>query len=301
MKIGFVAQMADSRLLKRAPRYSEIRDIVQQVEESGFDSVWLYDHLLYRFEPGQTIGIWECWSFMAALAEATQRVELGALVSCTQFRNPALLAKMAETVDEISSGRLILGLGAGWNVPEFEAFGYPSNHLVDRFEETLQIIHPLIKTGRCDFAGQYYQAKDCEITPRGPRPGGIPILMGAFGPRMLSLAARYADAWNTCYLTTPDTLDEPLGKLQTAMQAEGRDPATMEITVLVSLGYPDIGEPPKPEDPYLSGTEEELACVMKGYADKGVSHLMFHTNPHNSEAVDRLSKAVYRYKQNIPV
>jgi alkanesulfonate monooxygenase SsuD/methylene tetrahydromethanopterin reductase-like flavin-dependent oxidoreductase (luciferase family) len=126
----------------------------------------------------------------------THRVELGSLVACTAFRNPALLAKMADTIDEISGGRLIVGLGAGWDGPENQAFDIKSDHRVDRFEEALQIIVPLLRTGRVDFAGKYYQARDCELRPRGPRPGGPPILIGAKGPRMLRLAASYADLWN---------------------------------------------------------------------------------------------------------
>ncbi len=116
----------------------------------------------------------------------------------TKFRNPAILAKMAATLDAISGGRLILGLGAGWHAPEFEAFGIPFDHRVDRFEEALQIIVPLLHTGQVDFQGRYYRTPNCELRPRGPRASGPQILIGAAGPRMLRLAARYADAWNTC-------------------------------------------------------------------------------------------------------
>jgi alkanesulfonate monooxygenase SsuD/methylene tetrahydromethanopterin reductase-like flavin-dependent oxidoreductase (luciferase family) len=123
MKIGLVLIIAERKELKRAYSYQQTREFAQQAEEAGFDSLWLYDHMLYRGEGTPTIGIWECWSFLAALADATHRAELGTLVTCTSFRNPALLAKMAVTVDDISGGRLILGLGAGWNKPEYDAFG----------------------------------------------------------------------------------------------------------------------------------------------------------------------------------
>src|SRR5512146_1755837 len=169
MKLGVVIMLADSREYGRPRRYSEIRAMAQHVEAAGFDSIWLYDHLLYRQEGEGTIGIWECWSMLSALAEATRRVELGTLVSCSSFRNPALLAKMAVTVDEVSGGRLTLGLGAGWNEPEYRAFGFPFDHRVDRFEEALQIIRPLLKEGRVDFQGKYYRADECEIAPLGPR------------------------------------------------------------------------------------------------------------------------------------
>jgi alkanesulfonate monooxygenase SsuD/methylene tetrahydromethanopterin reductase-like flavin-dependent oxidoreductase (luciferase family) len=126
MKIGVVIMLADSRETKGPRRYAEIKAMAQQAEAIGCDSIWLYDHLLYRFEGQPTIGIWECWTMLAALAEATRKVELGTLVVCSSFRNPALLAKMAITLDEVSQGRLILGVGAGWNQPEYEALATPS-------------------------------------------------------------------------------------------------------------------------------------------------------------------------------
>jgi alkanesulfonate monooxygenase SsuD/methylene tetrahydromethanopterin reductase-like flavin-dependent oxidoreductase (luciferase family) len=116
--------------------------------------------------------VWEGWSLLAALTAATERVELGPLVSPAVFRNPALLAKMADAVDEISGGRLVLGLGAGWDAPEYAAFGYPTENRVDRFEEAFRIVAPLLRTGRVDFAGRYYRALGCELRPRGPRPTG---------------------------------------------------------------------------------------------------------------------------------
>ena len=209
MKIGLVLLIAEHKELRRAYSYQKTREIAQQTEEAGFDSLWLYDHMLYRGENHPTIGIWECWTFLSALADATWRVELGTLVSCNSFRNPALLAKMAITLDEVSQGRLILGLGAGWNKAEYEAFGWPFDHRVDRFEEALQIIRPLLKQGRVDFEGKYYQAHDCEIRPPGPRKGGPPLMIGSFGKRMLRLTAKYADLWNTCYLGCVDTLIKP--------------------------------------------------------------------------------------------
>ena len=150
MKVGWTVMLADYLGQGRTPRYKEIRDMARRAEAAGFDSVWLYDHLLYRMDGRATIGIWECWTILSALAEATERVELGTLVACNSFRNPALLAKMAITLDEVSNGRFILGLGAGWNKAEHDAFGMPFDRLVGRFEEALQIIRPLLKEGRVD-------------------------------------------------------------------------------------------------------------------------------------------------------
>src|SRR5690349_22697743 len=180
--------IANERFTYSKRPYESIRAITQQAETDGFDSIWLADHLFYRTPGEPTRGIWECWTMLAALAEATQRVEIGTLVLCNSFRHPAILAKMATAVDEVSGGRLILGVGAGWNEPEYQAFGLPFDHRVDRFEEALQILGPLLRDGHVDFAGRYYQARNCEIVPRGPRPEGPPLMVGSEGgPRMLKL------------------------------------------------------------------------------------------------------------------
>ena len=188
--------------------YDSIRAVAQQAEKDGFDSIWLPDHFLYRNTGEPTRGIWECWTMLAAMAEATHRVEIGTLVTCNSFRHPAILAKMATTVDEISHGRVILGIGAGWNEPEYQAFGLPFDHRVGRFEEALQIIKPLLRDGHVDFTGKYYQARNCEIVPRGPRSEGPPLMVGCErkSPRMLKLTAKYADLWNTGYMGPHDMM-----------------------------------------------------------------------------------------------
>src|SRR5215470_16017145 len=176
--------LANDREHNSTRPYETIRAIAQQAEEDGFDSIWLADHLFYRNPDEPTRGIWECWTILAALAEATKRVEIGPLVLCNSFRNPSILAKMAATADEVSNGRLILGVGAGWNEPEYQAFGLPFDHRVSRFEEALQILRPLLRDGHVDFTGRYYEARDCEDVPRGPRPQGPPLLVGGEGPRL---------------------------------------------------------------------------------------------------------------------
>ena len=297
MKVGWTILLVEHSRLGRARRYTEIRDMARQAEAAGFDSLWLYDHLLYRSEAGGTVGIWECWTMLAALAEATERVELGTLVICNSFRNPALLAKMAITLDEVSYGRFTLGLGAGWNQAEYDAFGIPFDHRVDRFEEALQIIRPLLKEGRVDFNGAYYHATDCEIAPRGPRPDGLPLMVGSFGPRMMRLTAQYADIWNTAYLHRPASLSAPRAQLEAACAEVGRDPATLEVTALVALGYPDLGDLPAFMKEYLTGSVEEVAVALHAYARMGVTHLMFHVAPYTAEALSRLAQSVELYRQ----
>jgi len=207
---------ANDRYDNSVRSYDTVRAVAQQAEADGFDSIWLADHLLYR-NPGEpTRGIWESWTVLSALAEATERVELGTLVTCNTFRNPAILAKIATTADEVSHGRIILGIGAGWNEPEYEAFGLPFEHRVGRLEEALQIIRPLLREGYVDFKGQYYQVRNCEIAPRGPRKEGPPLMVGGEGPRMLRLTAKYADLWNTGYMGSPETMVERIAWIETA-------------------------------------------------------------------------------------
>jgi alkanesulfonate monooxygenase SsuD/methylene tetrahydromethanopterin reductase-like flavin-dependent oxidoreductase (luciferase family) len=298
MKIGVVIMLAERADLKRAPSFNEIRGQALLSEHLGFDSIWLYDHLLYRTAKKKTTGIWESWTMLSALAAVIPRVELGFLVSCTSFRNPALLAKMAHTVDEISGGRLILGLGAGWNKPEYEAFGFPFDHRVDRFTEALQVIRPLIKQGHVDFEGKYYTARNCEITPCSPRPDGPPILIGSFKPRMLRLTAQYADLWNTGYLSQPGGLIKPRKALWKACREVGRDPASLPITGMVSLAYPDLMGLDKPtRRGSLTGSTQEIAAALAEFASLGAVHLMFHLIPSTGAAFERLAEAVEIYRK----
>src|SRR5215467_4992634 len=277
--------------------YATIRAIAQQAETDGFDSIWLADHLLYR-NPGEpTRGIWECWTMLAALAEATRRVEIGTLVLCNSFRNPALLAKMATAADEVSQGRLILGIGAGWNEPEYQAFGFPFDHRVGRLEEALQILRPMLRDGRVDFEGQYYQARACEDVPRGPRPQGPPLMVGGEGPRMITLAARYADIWNIGYMSGPETMAEPFAKIEAACRQVGRDPATIDVTPLIGVWFPELrAERPGIFDNPLTGSAQEIAVAMRGYAELGVKHIIFQYYPYTSEALKRLTEALHVYR-----
>ena len=307
MKIGVALPVSEDDE-GRGFRYAELRAMAQRAEADGFDSFWVYDHLLYRFREDPTRGVWEAWTLLAALAEATTRVELGALVMCTAFRNPALLAKMADTLDEVSGGRLILGLGAGWHRPEFDAFGYPFDHKVDRFEEALNIIVPLLREGRVTFEGAHERAVTAELVPRGPRRNGPPILIGAFGPRMLRLTARHADAWNTCWLGDAVALAPRRAELEAACAEVGRDPATLEVTVGVTVAYPaasdhgdhgdDAGEGGNSAEPskQLRGSPEEIATGLRAYADLGVGHVICACSPNNATTLAQLGEALAAYR-----
>lgn len=299
MRVGVVMPIGEDDATHATPSYAEIRAIARQAEAAGFDSIWIYDHLLHRFPEQPTSGIWEAWTLLVALAEATERVELGTIVLCVPFRNPAVLAKMADTLDEVSGGRLILGLGAGWHQPEFDAFGIPFDHKVDRFEEALQIIVPLLREGRVDFTGTYYSAPNCELRPRGPRPGGPEILVASFKPRMLQLTARYADSWNTAWLGQPTKLPERRAALEAACAQASRDPSTLAVTVGVTVRYAAPGatlEQPLDPDKALFGTAEEVAAGLRAYAEQGVAHVICGLEPTTPESLAWLAEALRIYR-----
>ena len=273
--------------VERETRWSELLDMTRAIEDLGYDSVWLGEHLLYRWPDRPSRGPWEAWSMLAAIAASTDRVEFGPLVACTAFHNPAVLAKQATTIDEISGGRLILGLGAGWNETEFRAFGIPFDHRVDRFEEAFTIIRTLLQVGAIDFDGRYYQARDCEILPRGPRPTGPPLMIGSNGPRMLRIAAPHVQSWNSWFADIGNRADgiAPLRDVvDAACRDVGRDPADIERTVAVLVRFPGgtgriqgsyADAPPSP----LEGDPEYLADTLRGYAREGIGHVQLVIDP----------------------
>jgi len=281
IKLGLMLPAGEAGKEGNAPRYAEVREMAQAAEAAGFDSLWMADHFNMRFPGQEERGQWEAFTFLAALAAATRRVALGPLVAATSFRNPALLAKMADSLDEISGGRFILGLGAGWHEPEYTAFGYPFDHRAGRFEEALQIIVPLLREGRVDFAGQYYSARDCVLRPRGPSPKGPPLWIGAGQPRMLRLVARYADAWNTVWHAEPKDVTDAYQNLLVACREVGRDPTEIELTA---------GHIMDPAEEAMA--PEQMAGVLRGFADAGVKHLVIILRPRTLEGVQRFGRVI---------
>jgi probable F420-dependent oxidoreductase len=294
MEIGLILPLAEDES-GAAPSWADLKAAALQAEALGFDSVWVYDHLLHRFEGHPTVGFWEAWTMLTALAATTTRVQIGTTVLCAGFRNPALLAKMAETLDEVSGGRLILGLGAGWHEAEFDAFGMSFDNRVSRLEEALQIIRPLLHEREVDFQGTYHQATACEIRPHGPRDKGVPVLLAAFGPRMMRLTARYADQWTTDWLGPESKVREDLAKLHAACDDEGRNPATLKVTGGATVAYPDLGQLPAwmtTPDSYLTGDADELATQLVAYRDLGVDHILTNLYPFTPEAIARYGETV---------
>jgi alkanesulfonate monooxygenase SsuD/methylene tetrahydromethanopterin reductase-like flavin-dependent oxidoreductase (luciferase family) len=323
MRLGVMLPIGAGALGDGRPvRWADLREMARTAETVGVDTLFLPDHLLFRKSPpdnlmqvnmleGKIRGIWESWTILAALAEATSRIDLGPLVACTGFRNPAILAKMADTLDEVSDGRLVLGLGAGWHEPEYHAFGIPYDHRVGRFEEALAIIVPLLREGRVDFQGRYYQARDCVLDPRGPRPGGPPILIGAQRPRMLALAARYADRYDADYHLAAVDVGSQFQALDGACAAVGRDPAAIMRTAgtrvaLTRPGEPTPGLPGANTPPGIAafelggmrqmarvGTADELLEHVRTFEAAGVQHLTLSlVHPPGPKGIEMLASVV---------
>jgi len=281
--------------VERTVPWSELQAMAELAERIGLDSIWVGDHLLYRDDGEEPRGPWDAWSLLAALAAVTERVEIGPLVASTSFHNPAMLAKKAATVDEISGGRLILGLGAGWNRPDYDAFGFPYDHRVSRFEEAFTIIRELLGTGRSDFSGTYYALDRGELLPRGPRPAGPPLMVGSMGERMLGLTLPHVDAWNAWgpwfgnsvegYRELHATIDEHCRRV-------GRDPRTVERTVALIVALPGaLGRGSSiSEERYapLEGAPASLAPALGGFAAAGVKHVQLVLDPITLESIAAL-------------
>jgi len=281
VKIGIFITAMVGGMRDGALKWRDLQQMANRAERLGFDSFWVPDHLIFK-NPDQPVhGPWECWSLLSALAATTSKMEIGTLVTCIGFRNPGLLAKMADTVDEISGGRLVLGLGAGWHEPEYEAFGYPFDHRFDRFDEALTVIRTLLREGHINHEGEYYTLKDCELRPRGPRPEGPPILIGALAskPRMLGLVAKHADQWNGWLLHGRSHVDEvpPLrDAVDRACEKIGRDPASLVRTIGVVIdqrpetergaGMASGAQP-------MTGSVEEIAGHLNAFGREGISHI----------------------------
>lgn len=279
--------------VERHYSWAEVRQIAKTAEECGFDSIWVGDHLLYRDAAGGERGPWEAWSLLAGLAEATERVRLGPLVAATAFHAPAMIAKKAATIDEMSGGRLILGLGAGWNQVEFDAFGFPFDHRVARFEEAFTIIRTLIRDGEIDYSGEYYEAREMSLLPRAR--SEMPILIGSNGERMLRIAAPHVDMWNTwhtSYGNEAPGLLPLITRLERACEEVGRDSSEIERTaaVYVQVTRGQGREPGSSERPGVDPIPgARLSEVLEEMAALGISEAQVVLDPMDATAVEELA------------
>jgi len=259
LEIGLVLPMEESWTDGATPRWVEIRELALRAESIGFDTVWIPDELLWRPPDGQVRGWWECVAMAGAVAASTSRVKVGTWILSALHRNPGLSAKVVETLDEISGGRFVFGLGSGHAGRQAHAFGLPEDHVHSRFEEAVEIIVPLLRHGRAEFEGTFHAARDLDHRPVGPRPGRIPIMIGAKGPKMLRLAALHADIWSW-YVEERSDLEEfgpRLAAIEAACEAIGRDPATIGKSAGIVV-----------EPTSTTGAAEVLATPVRGSAEE---------------------------------
>ena len=289
MRIGVTLPLADGDSPDgHAPTFSETLAFARAAEAADLDSIWVFDHLLFRFPGEPDGGVREAWTTLAALAPAVPRVELGALVMCSSFRYPGLMAKMAATLDDLSGGRVILGLGSGWHDPEYEAFGIPTDHRVGRFAEDLEIAARLLRGERCTFEGRWRTVRDAVLLPAPAR--RVPILVAAKGDRMFRLTATWADAWNTAWFgrADDDRLRTRMTALDAACQAVGRDPATIRRTVGIRLHEPGSGS----RDAFgLDAEAAGLADLLDELAARGIDDALIWSLAKSRAALDRIAEA----------
>jgi probable F420-dependent oxidoreductase len=283
--------------VERRVEWPELFAMARTAEEAGFDSLWLGDHLLYDLPGGIIRGPWEVWTSLAAIAAITRRIELGPLVAATSFHAPAMLAKQAATVDAISGGRLILGLGAGWNEREYRAFGFPFDHRVSRFEEAFTIIRTLLRDGRMDFDGTYYRVEDCVLDPGPARPGGPPLMLGSASPRMLRIGLPHVEAWNVWwsdYGNTAEGFAAVRDRVEEAAAQAGRPPGDVAATAAVLVGLPGgsgtlLGEPRETDIPPVRGSAAEIADHLSAMAAAGAAHLQLVADPITQGSIETLA------------
>ncbi len=291
MSLGVMVPISEGSHFGGLPRFKDMLEITRTAEAVGFDAAWFADHLVigHPDDLDQQRGVWECYTTMSGVAAATDKILLGSLVACTGFRSPGMLAKVAESLDEISDGRSILGLGAGWHEPEYRMFGHGFDHRASRFEEAVQIIHPLLRGETVSFDGTYYQGEAAVNRPVGPRPGGIPILVGTSGHRMLRISARFADAWNTVWHTDPAAVMEKMALVDAACHDVGRDPATLVRTAggnVAADGYTGVRPDP------MRGSPEEIVDKLRAFQDLGLAHFVVGLDPCTPKSLEAFARTI---------
>lgn len=289
--------------VERRVSWNELAQMAAAIEDLGFDSIWVGDHLLYRdsFSVDDAKGPWEAWTSLAGLAAITKRVALGPLVAATGFHAPTMIAKMAGTVDEMSGGRLILGLGAGWNPVEFAGYGFPFDQRVARFGESFEIIRRMLGGERFDFTGQFFALEQAELAP-APRPGGPPLMIGSNGPRMLALTLPHVEYWNSWFedfANDPEQLPPLLAKIDAACKSVGRDPATLKLTVAVLIQFGAEASRRNSSNP-IRGSASELANTFERFARAGIEHIQLVLDPITLESIEKAAEALALFRRSNP-
>jgi alkanesulfonate monooxygenase SsuD/methylene tetrahydromethanopterin reductase-like flavin-dependent oxidoreductase (luciferase family) len=284
MKIGL--QLPE---VERVIRRDELAAIARAGEEEGFDSLWVGDHLLYRGDDRPERGPWDCWATLAWLAGVTERVELGPLVACVAFHPPGVLARQAAAIHELSAGRLVVALGAGWNEPEFRAFGLPFDRRAARFEEAFEIIRRLLAGERVTFGGAFHEVDEAVLLPPVPRPR---LMVGANGPRLLAATLPYVDAWNTWYSSYGNTV-EGFAALNSgideAARRAGRAPAEIDRSACVLVEVEPAGERPRDVE---AVPVDRLRVHLDGLAQAGADEAILVVDPITERSVRSLRTAL---------
>jgi probable F420-dependent oxidoreductase len=269
--------------------------MARAAEDVGFDSIWIGDHYLYRGDDRPERGPWEAWTMLAGLATITERVRLGPLVACLNFHNPAVLTKTVATVDELSGGRLTLGVGAGWNRTEFDAFGIPYDHRAARFEESFEIVRRLLGGERVTFDGRFHTVNDAVLLPRpAQRP---PLMVGSTGERVLAATLPHVDIWNTWfdwYGNTAEGFHAKQREIDDACERAGRDPSSIERSacVLVRLDRDAHARPDEPGVTPLEGSLDEVGAGLREIAEAGADELILVLDPITETSIRALGGVV---------
>lgn len=269
--------------------WREMVDMARVAEQVGLDSLWVGDHLLYEDE-GARRGPWEAWSLLAGLAAITERIEFGPLVAALPFHSPAVLAKTAATIDEISGGRLIFGIGAGWNEIEFSAFGLPFDRRVSRFAEAFEIVRRLLAGERFDFDGEFHRLRGVELLPKPRRSGTMPFMIGSRGQRMLALTLPHVEWWNSWYSgfgNDPGRAGELVGEIDEACRQVGRDPATLKKSVAVFVGF--AGTPARVingAEPWRGSIDDHVARLHR-LRDAGIDEVQGVLDPITAPSIKK--------------
>ena len=279
--------------VEREVPWPEYAAMARTAEEVGFDSIWLGDHLLYRDDGRPERGPWETWTMLAGLAAVTERVRLGPLVACTAFHPPAVLAKMAATVDEISGGRLVLALGAGWNEAEFRAFGLPFDHRASRFEEAFEIIRRLVAGERVTMRGRFHTVDDAVLLPRPAR--RPPLMVGSIGERVLRAALPHVDAWNTwydLYGNTPDGFAALNQRVSAIAESVGQPPDEIDRSACVLVAPEAEERPDRWDAPPLTGGMDRIGAGIRELADAGADEVILVVTPITEGSIRDLGEVV---------
>ena len=280
--------------VEREVRWPEYASMARAAEEVGFDSIWVGDHYLYRDGGRPERGPWEAWALLAGLATVTERVTLGPLVACLNFHNPAVLAKTAATVNELSGGRLVVALGAGWNRTEFDAFGIPYDHRASRFEEGFEIVRRLLEGERVTFDGRFHRVRDAVLLPRPAR--RPPMMVGSTGARVLAATLPSVDVWNTWYDwygNRAEGFGSTIREIDEACDRAGRDPATLARSACVLVRLGDTSERPDEAGVApLHGSLDAIGAGIREIATAGADEVILVLDPITEGSIRALGPVV---------